>query len=105
MTVLYNNISALVTNDPSVGDGTALGILRGAALLVGPGVTAPAADHRVDSQNRTVITGFVDSTHLLGALVVAAEDARRRDSYVGLVATETLAACALDRCFLRSRSV
>ena len=34
MTVLYSGIGELVTNDPSQGDGTALGIIEDAAIVV-----------------------------------------------------------------------
>ena len=34
MTTLYTEIGELVTNDPSVGDETVLGLLRDAAILV-----------------------------------------------------------------------
>ena len=86
MTVLYDNIGELVTNDPAQGDGSALGMHRGVAMLVdtdrvgwiGPKNRAPAAEHRVDCQNRSLIPGFVDShAHLIFAGDRSAEfDAR-----------------------------
>jgi imidazolonepropionase len=86
MTVLYDNIGELVTNDPSQGDGSALGIHHGAALVVdgdrvawvGPSGRAPAADQQVDCRNRSVIPGFVDShAHLVFAGDRSAEFAAR----------------------------
>jgi imidazolonepropionase len=75
--MLFTGIAELVTNDPTVGDGSPLGILHDAALVVdgdgtlawlGPAAAAPAADERVDVAGRAVIPGFVDShTHLVFA--------------------------------------
>ena len=86
MTLLYDNIGELVTNDPTQGDHSPLGILSGAALLVdegriawvGAGADAPTADERVDCEQRAVIPGFVDShAHLVFAGDRAAEFAAR----------------------------
>ncbi|RDH80571.1 imidazolonepropionase [Mycolicibacterium moriokaense] len=86
MTVLYDNIGELVTNDPAQGDGSLLGVHRRAALLVdgdriawiGPQREAPAAEHRVDCEGRSVIPGFVDShAHLVFAGDRSAEFAAR----------------------------
>jgi len=83
---LITNIGELVTNDPSLGDGSLLGIVRDAALViddgrvawVGPAADAPAADERVDVEGRAVVPGFVDShTHLVFAGDRAAEFAAR----------------------------
>ena len=72
--LVITGIAELVTNDPSVGDGSALGLLTAAAVLldgdrvawVGPAVAAPDADRQLDVQGRSVIPGFVDShAHLL----------------------------------------
>jgi imidazolonepropionase len=72
----YDGIGELVTNDPAVGDGSALGIVTGAALVVehghvawvGPAAQCPDADQRVDVAGRCVVPGFVDShTHLVFA--------------------------------------
>ncbi len=86
MTILYDNIGELVTNDASQGDGSALGIHHGAAMVVdgdrvgwiGPKDRAPAAEHRVDCENRSLIPGFVDShAHLVFAGDRSAEFAAR----------------------------
>ncbi|WP_310961975.1 imidazolonepropionase [Nocardioides terrisoli] len=72
---LWTGIGELVTNDPSV-DGTALGVLTNAALVVaggrvvwaGPRTQAPAADLARDLGGRAVVPGFVDShSHLVFA--------------------------------------
>lgn len=86
MTVLYDDIGELVTNDPTAGDGTALGVLTDAALLIdgdriawlGPMAHAPQADQRVDCAGTSVLPGFVDShAHLVFAGDRAAEFAAR----------------------------
>ena len=70
------NIASLVTNDPSLGDGTPLGLIQDAAVViegdrvvwVGESREAPATDNRVDAAGRAVIPGFVDShSHLVFA--------------------------------------
>ncbi|WP_309054956.1 imidazolonepropionase [Streptomyces sp.] len=70
------NIASLVTNDPSLGDGTPLGLIQDAAVVidgdrvvwVGESSKAPATDNRVDAGGRAVIPGFVDShSHLVFA--------------------------------------
>lgn len=70
------NIASLVTNDPSLGDGTPLGLIRNAAVVIegdrvvwtGESSKAPATDNAVDAGGRAVIPGFVDShSHLLFA--------------------------------------
>ena len=75
-TTLLDNIGQLVTCDPSVGDGSPLGVLGDAAIVVaegrvvwlGPVRSAPAADVHVDLGGRTVVPGFVDShAHLVFA--------------------------------------
>ena len=72
-TLAIDNISLLVTNDPTLGDGQ-LGVVRDAALVFEDGVVAAveragvAADVRLDAEGRCVIPGFVDShTHLVFA--------------------------------------
>ena len=86
MTVLYDNIGELVTNDPAQGDGSLLGLVRDAAMVVdddriawvGPTGKAPAAEQRGDCGNASVIPGFVDShAHLVFAGDRAAEFAAR----------------------------
>ncbi len=73
---LVTDIRELVTNDPSLGDGSALGLLHDAAfvyddnavLWVGSADSAPDADERLDASGCAVIPGFVDShAHLIFA--------------------------------------
>ncbi|MFD9080227.1 imidazolonepropionase [Streptomyces erythrochromogenes] len=75
-TTCITNIGSLVTNDPSVGDGSRLGLIEDAAVVidgdkiawVGPAAKAPAADAAYDANGRAVIPGFVDShSHLVFA--------------------------------------
>jgi imidazolonepropionase len=86
MTILYDNIAELVTNDPTMGDLSPLGIVSDAALVVddtriawvGPRTAAPDAERRVDCQGRSIIPGFVDShAHLVFDGDRAAEFAAR----------------------------
>jgi imidazolonepropionase len=76
VSTLLAGIGQLITNDPTHpdGDGTPLGIIDDAAVLidgahvawVGRNAGSPDADQRRDLQHRTVIPGFVDShTHLI----------------------------------------
>ncbi|MFU8890907.1 MAG: imidazolonepropionase [Anaerosomatales bacterium] len=83
---LITGIGELVTNDRTLGDSSALGILREAALVIedgriawaGAATAAPAADERVDAGGRAVVPGFVDShTHLVFAGERSAEFAAR----------------------------
>ncbi len=68
MSLLIDHIGELVTCDPSH-DGTPLGILRDAAVVVdgdriawvGPSARAPAADVHLAADGRAVVPGFVDS--------------------------------------------
>jgi imidazolonepropionase len=73
---VITNIASLVTNDPSFGDGSPLGLIQNAALVIdgdrvswiGESSKAPATDNRIDAAGRAVIPGFVDShSHLLFA--------------------------------------
>ncbi|MEY2232495.1 MULTISPECIES: imidazolonepropionase [Streptomyces] len=75
-TTAITNIGSLVTNDPALGDGSPLGLVQDAAVVidgdkiawVGPAAKAPAADEVFDAQGRAVIPGFVDShSHLVFA--------------------------------------
>jgi imidazolonepropionase len=86
MSLLIDRIGELVTNDPTRGDGSPLGLIRDAALViedghvswVGASATAPAADERLDAGGRVAIPGFVDShSHLVFAGDRAAEFAAR----------------------------
>lgn len=85
-TTLIDNIGLLVTNDPSNGDGSALGVVHDAAMVieadrvawVGLRIRAPSADARVDLDRQTVVPGFVDShSHLIFASDRADEFASR----------------------------
>lgn len=76
MSLLVTGIAELVTCDPSVGDGTPLGVLSDAALVVehgrvvwvGAAAQAPVADVKLDLAGRAVVPGFVDShAHLVFA--------------------------------------
>jgi len=87
MSLLVNNIGQLVTNDPDLGDGSPLGMLENAALVIVNGHVvwvggvrdASAADQMIDVGGRAVIPGFVDShSHLVFAGDRAAEFAARR---------------------------
>jgi imidazolonepropionase len=80
--VLVTGIRELVTNDARLGDGSVLGLLHDAALVVergrvawvGPAAAAPEADLRRDLGGRAVVPGFVDShAHLVFAGDRAAE--------------------------------
>ncbi|MFE4669365.1 imidazolonepropionase [Streptomyces sp. NPDC056716] len=75
-TTVITNIATLVTNDPSLGDGTPLGLIQDAAVVIdgdrvvwtGESSKAPATDNRVDAGGRAVLPGFVDShSHLVFA--------------------------------------
>ncbi|WP_327414353.1 imidazolonepropionase [Streptomyces sp. NBC_01233] len=75
-TTAITNIGSLVTNDPSVGDGSPLGLIENATIVidgdkvawVGPAAQAPAADTAFDATGRALIPGFVDShSHLVFA--------------------------------------
>ncbi|WP_328299028.1 imidazolonepropionase [Streptomyces sp. NBC_00435] len=75
-TTVITNIGSLVTNDPDLGDGTPLGLIEHAAVVieddkiawVGPTDKAPQADGAYDARGRAAIPGFVDShSHLVFA--------------------------------------
>jgi len=73
---LIFNIGELTTNDPTLGDGSVLGRLRDAALVVdetkvlwvGESAKAPGCDESIDADGAAVVPGYVDShTHLVFA--------------------------------------
>ena len=73
---VITNIATLVTNDPSLGDRSPLGLIQDAAVVIdgdriawtGETSKAPATDNRVDAGGRAVLPGFVDShSHLVFA--------------------------------------
>jgi len=110
LTTVYDNIAELVTNDPTQGDGSRLGVIADAAVVidgervawVGQAGDAPAADHRVDCQNRSVIPGFVDShAHLVFAGDRSAEFAARMSGTPydggGIATTVSATRAATDR--------
>ena len=75
-TRVIRHIAELTTNDSALGDGSAMGRLVDAAIVVddervlwiGPNDEAPAADEMVDAHHGAVVPGFVDShTHLVFA--------------------------------------
>ncbi|MFJ8887588.1 imidazolonepropionase [Streptomyces sp. NPDC102402] len=75
-TTAITHIANLVTNDPSLGDGTPLGLIHDAAVVIdgdriawtGEAGRAPATDEAFDAGGRAVIPGFVDShSHLVFA--------------------------------------
>jgi len=108
MSTLYAGIAELVTNDPTQGDGSALGIVEDGAVLVdgdtvawvGRGDDAPAADDRVDFGGASVIPGFVDShAHLVFAGERSAEFAARMSGQpyaAGGIATTVASTRAAD---------
>jgi imidazolonepropionase len=84
--LLVRHAGELVTNDPTLGDGSPLGLLTDGAFVVeggrvawvGPSADAPAADAVQEVGGRTVVPGFVDShSHLVFAGDRAAEFAAR----------------------------
>ena len=102
---LITNIGELVTCDERLGDGSPLGVLRDAALVIADGRVAwvgeaggasmPATDACVDAAGRAVIPGFVDShTHLVFAGDRSAEFAARMsgEPYTGGGIATTVAA-------------
>jgi imidazolonepropionase len=103
MTTLLTGIAQLVTNDPAYGDGSPLGLLSDAALVVqddavvwvGPADDASDADDRRDLGGRAVVPGFVDShAHLVFAGDRSAEFAARMagEPYTGGGIATTVAA-------------
>jgi imidazolonepropionase len=103
MTLLVHSIGELVTNDPSLGDGSPLGLMHDVALAIedgqvawiGPADQAPAADRVIDAEDNAVIPGFVDShAHLVFAGDRAVEFAARMagQAYTGGGIRTTVAA-------------
>jgi imidazolonepropionase len=101
--LLVTNIGELVTNDPGYGDGSPLGLLTGAALVVtgervawiGAADRAPAADQAIDAAGAAALPGFVDShAHLVFAGDRAGEFAARMagEPYTGGGIRTTVAA-------------
>ena len=83
MTLVIDNISELVTNDPELGDGP-LGVVTDASVVIdgdtvlAVGPSGAVADERLDVSGRCVLPGFVDShTHLVFAGDRAEEFTRR----------------------------
>ena len=83
MTLVIDNISELVTSDPSLGKGP-LGVVGDASVVVegdtvvAVGPAGAVADERLDAGGRCVLPGFVDShTHLVFAGDRAEEFSRR----------------------------
>jgi imidazolonepropionase len=107
--VLLDNIAELTTNDSSLGDGSRLGLLERAALVlekgrvawVGRAADAPATDEAFDAQGAAVVPGFVDShAHLVFAGDRSAEFAARMEgtpySAGGIRSTVTATRAAPD---------
>jgi imidazolonepropionase len=106
---VIDGIGQLVTCDPSLGDGSPLGVVSEAALVVqgervvwaGPKGEAPPADVSVDVGGRTVVPGFVDShSHLVFAGDRSADFAARMEgraySTGGIRTTVTATRAATD---------
>jgi len=106
---LVTGIGELVTNDPTLGDESPLGILHDAAIVaedgrvvwIGPLADAPVTDARTDAGGRAVVPGFVDShTHLVFAGERSAEFAARmageRYSGGGIMTTVNATRAASD---------
>ena len=73
MTLVIDNISELITNDPELGEGP-LGVVTDASLVIdgdtvlAVGPSGAVADERLDADGRCVLPGFVDShTHMVFA--------------------------------------
>ena len=105
-TTLLAGIGELVTCDAAFGDGSPLGILRDAALVIedgvvawaGPGAAAPATDRLLDAGGRCVVPGFVDShTHLVFA-------GERSDEFAARMAGEPYTGGGIARTVLATRA-
>ncbi|RNL77707.1 imidazolonepropionase [Nocardioides marmorisolisilvae] len=104
--LLLTGIGELVTNDPTLGDGSALGLIHDAALVtesgrvtwVGRAADAPAADAAQDLAGRAVVPGFVDShSHLVFA-------GDRGPEFVARMAGESYAAGGIRSTVAATRS-
>ncbi|HLP22632.1 MAG TPA: imidazolonepropionase [Microbacteriaceae bacterium] len=71
---VFRRIGELITNDPTLGDGSPLGLIRNASLVIDDGIVdwvgadgeAPHAEAVVDLNGRPLLPGFVDShSHLV----------------------------------------
>jgi imidazolonepropionase len=102
-TTVITGIRELVTNDPARGDGSILGVIERAAIVVaggtiawvGPASGRPDADRSIDLEGRSVVPGFVDShSHLVFAGDRSAEFAARMagNPYTGGGIATTVAA-------------
>ena len=86
--LLVTGVGELVTCDPTLGDGSPLGVLSNAALVVergrvtwvGQASGAPATDVQVDLGGRALVPGFVDSH---AHLVFAGDRSREFEARVG----------------------
>ncbi len=116
-THVIRHIGELITNDPSVGDGSNVGRIKDAALIVdearvlwsGYDRDAPAADESIDVEGAAVIPGFVDShTHVIFAGERSDEFEARMAGVAydgGGIARTVAATRSTDRATLRDQSL
>lgn len=116
-TRVIRHIGELITNDPSVGDGSNVGRIKDAALVVdearvlwsGYDRDAPAADESIDVEGAAVIPGFVDShTHVIFAGERSDEFEARMAGVAydgGGIARTVAATRSTDRATLRDQSL
>ncbi len=116
-THVIRHIGELITNDPSVGDGSNVGRIKDAALVVdearvlwsGYDRDAPAADESIDVEGAAVIPGFVDShTHVIFAGERSDEFEARMAGVAydgGGIARTVAATRSTDRATLRDQSL
>ena len=100
------NIAELTTNDPALGDGSVMGRMHDAAMVldegrvlwIGASAQAPAADERIDVEGAAVVPGFVDShTHLVFA-------GERSDEFEARMAGERYDGGGIQRTVLATRA-